>query len=585
MTALPADLAFQKRFVAKARRELGLTRASYQPGYLRDYDRAMRRLRAAPVSEAELKAALLPVDLLLVADFHTLALSQQEAASLLKFWTQLNPSRPVILALECLTARDQGELDDYLSGDLQEAEFLRRVRWQREWGFPFDHYRPLFTLARELGVRVLALDAWPRGDFREVRGRDQFIAARLAELRRATPAACMALIGETHLAPGHLPLQLTRALARLKTTASIATVLQNVDQIYWRLSPDWRERHAGFFRLRPEPGGAKPRGAGGGTQIPQFMVLSASPVQKYESWREYMAAFGEPRAGVAPVARGFYDLIDSLLGVLRIPKTLCVKRTETEVRFLTDCYPEVLGPGEFAEFGDRVHGSAMPDERKQAALARAPEIGRFYCAPLNLMWIGDAPLRDLAESAGYFINLQLKDRVGRVRPLHLPFADRLAERILEEALSYLGSKFVGPERQFHRLETLAETLEWLEATGVDPRSSLEWEAEMRRFRRAQPLLEPLSRAEAEFSLVMRQKQGAAAAARQLEARLAQVPLFVLAVHEWGYDLGEKLFDRVQRRRLSIRAIRAAFTRRFEQPGEARKELSRLVKLTSANPVK
>jgi hypothetical protein len=109
---------------------------------------------------------------------------------------------------------------------------------------------------------------------------------------------------------------------------------------------------------------------------------------------------------------------------------------------------------------------------------------------------------------------------------------------------------------------------------------------MVRFRRAEPLLPALSEAEADFHGVMKRRKGAAAAARRLEARLtSEVPLFVLAVHEWGYDLGETLFNRVQHRRLSIRAIRTAFTRRFEKPGEGRKELSRLLKLAEPNPVK
>ena len=569
-----ADVAFQQRFVAKARRELGLTRASYQPGYLRDYDRAGGRFTPQSITEPALAAALAPADLLLAGDFHTLAATQTEAIRLLAFWRRLEPGRPHALALECFTARDQEALDAFQTGELDEMEFLRRTRWNREWGFSFAHYRPLLTAAASAEIQVLALDAFPRGDFREVRARDRFMARRLAELHVQEPALrTFVLVGETHLAPGHLP----RALAREAGLrgVSVAAVLQNVDQVYWNLSPAQRESGSGYFSLAAEDSFAL-------GSPPYFMALSASPVQKYESWRAYMAGLTGESGRLSTEAKSFYDLIESLLGVLRIPKTRCLTRSRAGVKFLSDYYPEVLGPAHFGEFGDRVQGSAMPETRKRTTLSRAPEIGRFYCAPLNLMWIGDAPLRDLAESAGYFINLALKGRVGMVRPLDLPFTDRLSERIIEEALSYTGSKFVGPERRFHALEVLGDTLAWLEATGVKGEDSLEWRAEVRRYHQAETRLDSLRAAESLLHEALAAR-GKARAERSLEAALSDPQLFVLAVHEWGYLLGERLFDQVQARKLGPPALRAAFTRRFTQPGDARRELRRLWRVAGAEP--
>ena len=567
-----ADVAFQQRFVAKARRELGLTRASYQPGYLRDYSRAADRFTPQPIAESALAAALAPAEFLLIGDFHTLAASQSEAIRLLEFWLRQSPELPHAVALECFTARDQEALDAYQAGTLDEVELLRRTRWKREWGFPFDHYRPLLAAACSAAIPVIALDAFPRGDFREVRARDRFMARRLAELHVQEPALrIFVLVGETHLAPGHLP----RALAREAGLrgVSVTVVLQNVDQAYWKLSPEQRESGTGYFSLAA----ADVFTSG---SPPYFMALSASPVQKYESWRAYMAGLTGESGRLSTEAKSFYDLIESLLGVLRIPKTRCLTRSRAGVKFLSDYYPEVLGPAQFGEFGDRVQGSAMPEVRKQLTLCRAPEIGRFYCAPLNLMWIGDAPLRDLAESAGYFINLALKGRVGMVRPLDLPFIDRLSERVIEEALSYTGSKFVGPERRFHALEMLGDTLAWLEATGVKGEDSLEWRAEVRRYRHAEAHLDSLRAAESLLHEALAAR-GKARAEKSLEAALSDPQLFVLAVHEWGYLLGERLFDQVQERKLGPPALRAAFTRRFTQPGEARRELRRLWRVASA----
>lgn len=575
--ARTADLAFQKNFVARARRELGVTRASWRPGYLRDYDRAMGQIAPTPLDEAGLSAAVRPASLLLAADFHTLAQSQQTAARLLEFWTGLDPARPVTLALECLTAHDQRACDEFLAGRLDENQFLKAVRWAREWGFPFENYRPLFDAARRLELPVLAVDAHPRGDFTAVRRRDALIADRLALARAADPARRIFLvIGETHLAPRHLPARLHAALARRRAPAGeVAVVLQNVDSVWWELSPELREARFGWFALEPRTERARDWIAARATRF--YMALSAAPVEKYESWRAYMAQFApedDARGDHSTAARTYYDLIEGLLGALRIPKSRCLEQSATRVRFLADCYPEVLGPDQFGEFGERVQQSRMPEARKQIVLSRAPQIGRFYCAPLNLMWIGDAPLADLTESAAYFILTALKGRVGEVRPHALPMLDRFAERVMEEGLSYAGSKFVGPERRFHRLDALRDTFEWLQATGVDPINTLEWRAEAKRYHAAEALLPALGALEMQFRRCLAGGRGARAAGRELERALADDRLFTLAVHEWGYELGERLFDRVQEGTLRTAGIRAMFLKRFTEPGSALRELRR-----------
>jgi uncharacterized iron-regulated protein len=68
----------------------------------------------------------------------------------------------VAVGFEMLNEGLQGVLDDYASGRLPEEEFLRRADWQKEWGFPFPLYKPLFDFVRERGLKAVALNA-PRG--------------------------------------------------------------------------------------------------------------------------------------------------------------------------------------------------------------------------------------------------------------------------------------------------------------------------------------------------------------------------------------------------------------------------------------
>ncbi|MCX5795067.1 MAG: ChaN family lipoprotein [Elusimicrobia bacterium] len=68
----------------------------------------------------------------------------------------------VAVGFEMLNESLQGVLDDYAAGRLSEAEFLAKADWQKEWGFPFALYKPLFDLIREHRLKALALNA-PRG--------------------------------------------------------------------------------------------------------------------------------------------------------------------------------------------------------------------------------------------------------------------------------------------------------------------------------------------------------------------------------------------------------------------------------------
>ena len=64
----------------------------------------------------------------------------------------------VALGLEMLNRPDQGSLDAYLSGAMEEEAFVEV--WEDSWGADtFDYYREILHLAREKKIPVLALNA------------------------------------------------------------------------------------------------------------------------------------------------------------------------------------------------------------------------------------------------------------------------------------------------------------------------------------------------------------------------------------------------------------------------------------------
>ncbi|MDO8804197.1 MAG: ChaN family lipoprotein [Elusimicrobiota bacterium] len=64
----------------------------------------------------------------------------------------------VVVGFEMLNMTLQPVLDEYASGKITEAEFLRKADWQKEWGFDFNLYKPIFDFIREKELSALALN-------------------------------------------------------------------------------------------------------------------------------------------------------------------------------------------------------------------------------------------------------------------------------------------------------------------------------------------------------------------------------------------------------------------------------------------
>jgi len=97
-----------------------------------------------------------PHDLIFVGERHDQAEHHLIQAQILQ--ALMACCGPVDLAMECFRAPQQDTLDRYLAGEMTEAAFLKAADWNRSWGFPYHLYRPLLTLAREHGSRVLAIN-------------------------------------------------------------------------------------------------------------------------------------------------------------------------------------------------------------------------------------------------------------------------------------------------------------------------------------------------------------------------------------------------------------------------------------------
>lgn len=143
------------------------------------------------------------------------------------------------LGLECIPIEHQKSVDLFLQHEISEEEFLKLVKWEQIWGFPWEHYRPLFLAAKTLGFPILALNENSKRATTEIREKKAF---RILQnyLKKYPEARVWVLFGEYHLLPQHFP-----KLWRTQPQKNLF-VLQNSDSLYFQFPPK-RELSGTFY--------------------------------------------------------------------------------------------------------------------------------------------------------------------------------------------------------------------------------------------------------------------------------------------------------------------------------------------------
>ena len=110
-----------------------------------------------PVSLDQWTALLLQQDIVYLGEEHHNRFHIDAAITVLQ---RLKAGgRAPVLAMEMFGWDGQAALDQYLSGsEVNRQEFLAAVRWQQNWGGPFEDYEPLIRLAKEQHWAVDAMN-------------------------------------------------------------------------------------------------------------------------------------------------------------------------------------------------------------------------------------------------------------------------------------------------------------------------------------------------------------------------------------------------------------------------------------------
>jgi heme-binding uptake protein ChaN (Tiki superfamily) len=513
--------AAQLHALAGVEREIRAQDSHSRRKYLREFTQAFSRYDSL-LDTQQIQNALHAADIVLIGDYHALPAAQRYAASLIE-QRALTGDRPVVLGVETIFARDQHILEEWWRREIDESELRQRIRFDLDWGYDWTPFHELLVAARDHAEAIYGLDCMPRENLRKIGARDRHAVAKIAEIRQRHPGAVIfVLFGESHLAPGHLPRVLHKALP----DAKILTVLQNIDALYWRAAGE-RVDKVDAVRVNDDV----------------VCVFNATPLEKYESYRLFLDQWSRCESG-PDFAPTIYNLIDSLASFLEINRYS--PHNGTQPKFLVDMLPEVHGNSSDAMLRRLLSRKAIGEQQLANTLARLEIRGSTYFPEGNAFYIQEFRLMHAAEDAARFLHhacrglpQRLNGEATKRDASHenkgaSAATDDFYTRVIEHAVAYFGSRVLHPSRPAPETEDA--------------------------------LL--LSRAAIE--------KAAQVATRAEAARLEMI------AQGWGYRLGSQIYDIYLAGKVKPSGLRRLFLAHLDEPGVARKVCTAVIaKIRSA----
>jgi hypothetical protein len=264
--------------------------------------------------------------------------------------------------------------------------------------------------------------------------RDRHAAEKIAEIRSEHPEAIQVILfGESHLAPQHLPKLVRSTLPGAK----VLTVLQNVDPLYWQASSETLDA---IHAVQVDEG--------------TVCVFNATPLEKYESYRQCIDRWRQERPGTPDVAPTFYNLIDALLRFLNIDRST----PRRDSRFLPELLPGIvsirgtaglrallLSPQRTSLGTGPARRPRVCNEEIGPVRQRLEEAGCCYVPTLNTLLVQQFDLQLGSEEAARFICSSGWGDVGMPQ-VSQPGEAGFYRACLQQALVEYGSRVLCPGR-------------------------------------------------------------------------------------------------------------------------------------------
>jgi len=429
-----AEVEAQKNLVTRLKKEIFQTDKTTRSKYIQDFNKEFSRFESIKCMD-DIIIACQDADIIYIGDYHAVPHFQKFAADLLRIIISRNSD--VVLATEIFYGHNQRLLNKWLHGNINNQEFLKRVRYHQEWGFPWEWYWQIFKQVKKHRLPIYAIDCPPRNQLRYISKRDRYAADKIVDICNRHPDAKVVVIhGESHLAKNHLPGYVDRYLKKNNSAKSKLIIVQNIDEIYWQLAI---QGHSEEDVVQIKDG--------------KFCVINISPIVKYEHYTRLIEQWKQvyPDDEDLDISPTIYHMIDIILQFLKIDKfSSRIPTSNNNNEILIDVFPEVYSYENVRSFISILRSQDLDENYIEATLTHVKRHGSCYIPKLNCIFIGEFHLNDGGEEAAHFVHFAWSSRIYESFKVSGTKSDRFYQHVLEEALGYFGSKIINPKRNHFR---------------------------------------------------------------------------------------------------------------------------------------
>lgn len=541
-------VSLQKRLVTELQQRIDDSYERPDAGfarYLGQYESEFKQGFERVASRAEVIEQLMRANIAYFGDYHTLRTAQSAALSFLRELVRQR-KRQVVLAVEMLHAADNAQTARFLAGKLTAAEFRKAVRWRKNWGFPWSSFGRFFDLARSQGLPLFGLNIRAPRPKGSLAFRDAYAAELIAALTELYPDRLIAVVyGDLHIAPGHMPAQVEKRLARFGIRRRQLHLYQNSSELYWRLVERRLEHVVDVLKVKRDA----------------YCIMNATPLVKYQSFLNWQENSSEL------AFTGLEDLDPGLPGDSTLLEQV-VDFVNTIAGFLKLEIPDPAG-FELATAADldlleNLVTRGIYSETEMNALKSYMQLSETaFFVRANVLYLGNLSVSHAAEGAMKYI-------LGILRPMRVaPVAarDDFYARIMLEALAFFGSKVINPRRKPRSLEEWQELFESLR--------------HKRRLSAPQQLDRDIAQGYIAHDLYARRVLEGSKVEGGTRALFGQgTAAHVGLTRAIGRSLGYLLFEAVNAERLPLETVRGAIFDNLFQHDVARKRYFEVLKLAT-----
>jgi hypothetical protein len=383
--------------------------------YKSHYEKELDQLSWQSIDKKHLFSRLNSADIILVGDFHA---QKQSTRGFLRIIRKIKA--PVVLALECLSEKDQPALELYLSGELSEKDFLNRVSWKKSWGFPWENYRPLFKWAQVHKIPVYGVNSISRNE-KSLLERDKKSAALIAKVKSKYPQSKLFIqYGDFHIASNHLPKEIRAKIPK----ADLCTVYQSPEVIYFKIMENQKEISTDVVKLTDD----------------KWALNVLPPWVKWQDYLLYLESGYDKRVKVSEL-----DPTDSVSHTVELlSKSFGLKIDSASLSVYT---------AHDDSFFDQV--DQLSYALKKRILENVQEGLSFYVPEIQVGYLSRLSVNHVTKVAAQYIYFKEKGYRATIQDPKKEFL----KLIWLEAVTYLCSKVTNPKRKTDTFQDIRDALQ------------------------------------------------------------------------------------------------------------------------------